>query len=127
MSVVIQSDVVETCHRQKAIRDTCKQVICDDEIVTSTRLIRIIGAEQLHALLGVLHRVVRKTDVLHGRPRRPAALAAHSKQDCITNLRVGPGVFQHVAVDDDVACVLKLEQVFYDPVNSGVSGMAHLP
>src|ERR1043166_2384409 len=127
MRVVVKCNVVKTVAREKAIGDAGEQIVCDHQVVTTTRLIWVISAEQLQRLVAVLHGVVREGDVLDCRPRRETLFAADGEQNGITNLRVSPTVFKHVAVDRYVASILKLQQVFDRPVNAGVTRRTHLP
>src|ERR1051326_2025377 len=127
MRVVIEGHVVKTVHREKPVRNAEEQIVCDRERVTATRLIRVVGAEQLQGLIGVLHDIVCEADVLDGGPRRKALFAADCEQDGVTDLRVSPAVFERIAVDDYVARILKLEQVFDCPVNPAVTRIAYLP
>src|SRR5687768_18229336 len=98
--VVIDCDVVKTRDREKAIRDSGEQIVCDDESVPTPRLMRRVVTAQLKHLLGILDGVVRKADVFDSDPRRRAFLAGNGKQNCVTNLRVSPAVFEDIAVDD---------------------------
>jgi hypothetical protein len=119
--VVIDGDVghpvqqLEQAAVAPGAADVLEQVVVDGDAAGAPARVVVVAPEHVDARGDVANHVVGEHHVLDHRPRRLAVLVARGEEHREAVLAVRPVVLEQVAVDDDAAGVLQLEQVLDRP------------
>src|SRR5215471_15805448 len=72
------------------------------------------------------HEIIRDLYVFDGRPWRGTWISRR-KDDCKSVLIIRPVVFENVAVQNHIPCILQFKKILYDPVRTLIAWIIRLP